>query len=131
MPASDLGLYQDVPALLASPFNTSGVYSDDRATGKLNGLAQAESQKGMFRTKSLRNLSGSGPYMHAGQLATLEDVITFYDQGRDGIGAPGIVPDARFVRLGLSAQDKIDLVAFLNTLNGDPLPAQLVVDTSK
>jgi cytochrome c peroxidase len=131
VPASDLGLYQDVPALLASPFNTNGSYSDDQRTGKLDGLVQVASQKGMFRTKSLRNLVGAAPYMHAGQLATLEDVVTFYDQGGGDPGTLGIVKDPRLVPLGLSAQDKIDLVAFLKTLTGDPIAENLVVDTSK
>ena len=131
VPATDLGQYQDVPALLASPFNTQGSYSDDARTGKLNGLAQDPGQKGRFRTKSLRNLVGAAPYMHAGQLATLAEVITFYDQGGGDTGSSGIVKDPRMVPLRLSAQDKQDLVAFLNTLTGDPVPAYLVVDTSK
>lgn len=131
VPATDLGQYQDLPALLASPFNTQGSYSDDQRTGKLNGLSQDPSQKGRFRTKSLRNLVGAAPYMHSGQLATLAEVITFYDQGGGDTGSSGIVKDPRMIPLGLSAQDKQDLVAFLSTLSGDPVAAYLVADTSK
>lgn len=128
---TDLGRYNDVPALLASAFNVNGAYSDDATTGKLDGLAQAEGQKGQFRTKSLRNIAGAGPYMHSGQLATLEDVIDFYDQGGGDAETSGITKDSRLMPLGLSGGDKADLVAFLKTLSGAPLPAALVVDTSK
>lgn len=131
VPATDLGQYQDLPALLASPFNTQGSYSDDQRTGKLSGLAQDPVQKGRFRTKSLRNLVGAAPYMHSGQLATLAEVITFYDQGGGDTGSSGIVKDSRMTPLGLSAQDKQDLVAFLSTLTGDPVAAYLLADTSK
>ncbi|HET9949278.1 MAG TPA: cytochrome c peroxidase [Longimicrobiales bacterium] len=35
-----------------------------------------------FRTPSLRNVALTAPYMHNGTLATLEDVLAFYDEGR-------------------------------------------------
>ena len=35
-----------------------------------------------FRTPSLRNVALTAPYMHNGTLATLEDVLVFYDEGR-------------------------------------------------
>ena len=131
VPATDLGRYADVPPLLASPFNTSGAYSDNTTTGKLTGLAQDAAQQGQFRTKSLRNVALTAPYMHAGQLATLDDVVAFYDQGGGDVGSSGIVKDARMVPLGLSVQDRADLVAFLETLSGEPVAAGALVDTSK
>ena len=131
VPAADLGRFQDVPPLLASPFNTSGAYSDNTTTGKLTGLAQDPAQQGQFRTKSLRNVALTAPYMHAGQLATLEDVVAFYDQGGGDTGSSGIVKDPRIVPLGLSVQDRADLVAFLETLSGEPVAAGALVDTSK
>jgi cytochrome c peroxidase len=69
--------------------------------------------------------------MHSGQLATLEDVIDFYNAGGGDAGSSGIMKDSRVVPLGLSADDKADLVEFLKTLSGAPLPAAIVVDTSK
>ena len=131
VPATDLGRYQDVPGLLASAFNVNGAFSDDTNTGKLTGLVQDNTQKGQFRTKSLRNVAGAGPYMHSGQLATLEDVIDFYDQGGGDPGASGITKDTRMMPLGLSPGDKADLVEFMKTLTGEPLSVALVVDTSK
>ncbi|HEY5936510.1 MAG TPA: cytochrome c peroxidase [Kofleriaceae bacterium] len=131
VPMTDLGRFQDVPGLLASPFNSNGAFSDDITTGRLTGLVQVDSQKGQFRTRSLRNVAGSGAFMHSGQFATLADVITFYDQGGGDVGTSGIVKDPLIVQLSLSAQDKLDLVAFLETLTGEPVPPRLLVDTSK
>ena len=132
VPATDNGRFQDVPALLASAFNTNGAYSDDTATGKLAGLApDAATQMGMFRTPTLRNVATSGAFMHSGQFATLAEVITFYDAGGGDPGTTGVVKDPLIVPLGLSAQDKTDLVEFLKTLTGDSVPASLLVDTSK
>ena len=131
VPATDNGRNQDVPPLLASAFNVNGPFSDNTQTGKLDGLVQADSQKGQFRTKSLRTLDGSGPYMHTGGLATLEDVVAFYNAGGGDVTAAGFVKDARIVPLGLSAEQQADLVAFLKTLNGESVPLERMIDTSK
>ena len=40
------------------------------------------SQRGAFRVPSLRNITRTGPYMHRGQKATLEDAARFYTGGR-------------------------------------------------
>lgn len=68
-----------------------------------------------FKTPSLRNVALTSPYMHDGSLATLGEVVEFYDQGgfrREGI-EPGIEP------LGLDEQEKADLVEFLESLTAD------------
>jgi len=130
VPAVDLGRHADVPGLLASPFNTNGVFSDDTTTGRLTGLVQDDGQKGTFRTKSLRNVAETGPFMHSGQLATLAEVIDFYDRGGDAV-AVGVTKDPRVVPLGLSPQDKLDLIEFLSTLTGRPPSVSALVDTSK
>ncbi|HSO34239.1 MAG TPA: cytochrome c peroxidase, partial [Labilithrix sp.] len=131
VPLTDFGRFQDVPALLASPFNTNSTYSDNVNTGKLTGLvAGDEAQRGRFRTKSLRGLTGAAPYMHSGQLATLEAVVDYYSAGGTSPGDAG-VKDVRIKPLGLSAAEKSDLVAFLKTLDGDPVPAALLLDTSR
>ncbi|HEY5946402.1 MAG TPA: cytochrome c peroxidase [Kofleriaceae bacterium] len=131
VPATDNGRFQDVPPLLTSAFNVNGAYSDDTNTHKLDGLAQADTQKGQFRTKSLRNIAGAGPYMHSGQLATLEDVVEFYNQGGGDPGSSGITKDTRLMSLNLGSVDKADLVEFMKTLSGEPLAPALIVDISK
>jgi cytochrome c peroxidase len=131
VPATDNARFQDLPPLLASTFNVNGAFSDDTNTGKLTGLAAIDSMKGQFRTKSLRNIAGAGPYMHSGQLATLDAVVEFYDQGGGDVGSSGIIKDPKMVPLNLAAGDKADLVEFLKTLSGEPLPTALIVDISK
>jgi cytochrome c peroxidase len=130
VPAVDLGRYQEFPALLASPVNTNSVYSDDRMTGKLTGLAQSDEQKGAFRTRGLRGVARSGPYMHAGQLATLSDVVAFYNAGGGEVPS-GVTKDVLMRPLGLSTEQQADLVAFLETLTGAPVDPRRLVDISK
>jgi cytochrome c peroxidase len=67
-----------------------------------------------FKTPSLRNVAHSAPYMHDGSLATLEEVVDFYDKG--GGDAPG--KSEALSPLGLGAEEKRALVAFLRALDG-------------
>ncbi|MDP2821504.1 MAG: cytochrome c peroxidase [Sulfuritalea sp.] len=68
-----------------------------------------------YRTPGLRNVALTAPYMHDGSLATLEQVVEFYDRG--GIDNPQ--KDPLLKPLGLSPQDRKALVAFLRSLTGD------------
>ena len=56
---------------------------------------------GKFKIPVLRGLASRAPYFHNGSAATLEEVVEFYDQ--------------RFA-IGLTAREKVDLVAFLRSL---------------
>ncbi|MDQ3032288.1 MAG: hypothetical protein M3Y87_07725 [Myxococcota bacterium] len=127
VPASDDGRFKDIPGLLGSPFNAAGVFSDDPAAGmaRLAGLTNpaAESMRGAFRTPTLRDLTFTGPYMHSGQMATLEDVITFYDTA-DAVPVSG-TRDSLMLPLGLTEQEQTDLLAFLDTLTSDEVPVAL------
>ena len=73
-----------------------------------------EADKGKFRTPPLRYLTYTFPYMHNGVYFVLEEVVDFYDEGGgdDPQKSPLIEP------LGLSAEEKGDLVEFLNSLSG-------------
>jgi len=73
--------------------------------------------KGAFLTPQLRELKQTAPYMHNGMFATLDEVVDFYDAG----GGDVANKDERLKPLGLSDQEKADLVAFLEALSGDPL----------
>ncbi|MFM7709770.1 MAG: cytochrome-c peroxidase [Ferruginibacter sp.] len=71
---------------------------------------------GKFKTPGLRNVAVTAPYMHNGMFNTLEEVVDYYNDVRK------IVPDAQNIDpalrkpLGLTEQEKKDLVAFLQTL---------------
>jgi len=131
VPASDDGRFKDIPPLIASGLNaSSATWSDDPAAGAalITPLNPAdEANRAAFRTPSLRGVSDTGPYMHSGQLATLADVIDFYERGGDtpAAGTKVITP------LTLSATDKSDLVAFLGLLTGEAVPSGLRTDTSQ
>lgn len=74
--------------------------------------------KAKFKTPSLRNVALTAPYMHDGRFKTLEEVVDQYNLGVKNS------PTVEFLMqynlqpggLGLSTQDKSDLVAFLKTL---------------
>jgi cytochrome c peroxidase len=67
-----------------------------------------------YKTPSLRNVALTGPYMHDGSLATLRDVVDYYDRG----GVANELLDPRIRPLDLTALEKADLVAFLESLTG-------------
>lgn len=129
VPAADLGLYSDVPPLLASPFNGLGAFSDSPGSGKITGLAQDNAQKGQFRTPSLRGAALSAPYMHSGQFSTLDAVVAFYNGG--GGTVADVVTDPLIKPLSLTEPEQADLVEFMKSLNGAPIPPALLLDTSK
>jgi cytochrome c peroxidase len=131
VPATDLGRFTDITGLLTSAFNTGSAASDDTTTGRLAGLTNPppDDTKGQFRTPSLRNVSATGPYMHAGQLDTLEAVVSYYDTIGGSVPAAGTL-DPLLANLGLTSQEKADLVAFLGALASAPLAPSLTGDTS-
>lgn len=59
-----------------------------------------------FRAPTLRAIKHTAPYMHAGQLKTLEDVINHYEN-TDSERVPNFV---------LSAQERLELISFLESL---------------
>ena len=66
-----------------------------------------------YKTPSLRNVTARAPYMHAGQLATLDDVAAHYDRAP---AAPFGHSELKPLKLG--AAERRQLVAFLGTLTG-------------
>lgn len=80
--------------------------------------------RGAFKTPTLRELARTAPYMHNGAYTTLEEVIDHYDRGGDDKSnlSPNIRP------LGLTAAEKSDLIAFLQTLNSTEPVTETVPD---
>ncbi|MDZ4759032.1 MAG: cytochrome c peroxidase [Bacteroidota bacterium] len=75
--------------------------------------------RGKFSVPTLRNIELTAPYMHDGRFATLEEVVEFYNSGVK-LSSPNIDPlmtkTNKQFGLGLTHQDKSDLVQFLKTL---------------
>jgi cytochrome c peroxidase len=78
-------------------------------------VTKAAEDRGKWKTPTLRNITQTAPYMHDGSEGTLTEVIEFYDRG--GNANPNLSKEMR--PLKLSAQEKRDLVAFLEALTGD------------
>ena len=92
-------------------FHDTGLPGDDMGRAKIMpGLPILEHA---FKTPTLRNVADRAPYMHDGSLPTLEAVINHYDHGY--IDRPSLSPEVR--RPKLTAQEKADLVAFMQSLS--------------
>jgi cytochrome c peroxidase len=70
---------------------------------------------GFFKAPQLRNVALTAPYFHNGSQLTLEQVVEFYNRGGDfnTFGEEHQYMDADIDLLGLTLQDKQDLVEFL------------------
>jgi cytochrome c peroxidase len=82
-----------------------GRYSVDKHPGTV----------GNFKTPTIREIARTAPYMHDGRFATLEEVVDLYDSG--GIQNPHL--SNLIIPLGLTAQEKNDLVEYMKALNGE------------
>ncbi len=95
-------------------FANNGLYADyaDPGRERLTGL---ETDRGVFRVPSLRNVGVTAPYMHDGSLPDLDAVVDHYAAG--GAGPPN--QDPRVRPLDLAPDERAALVAFLEALT-DP-----------
>jgi cytochrome c peroxidase len=111
--SNDRGAGEGLALALADPLNSKGRFSDgDR--GVLP-LAVSTEHEGAFRTPTLRCAASQPSFMHTAQIRTLEEVVAFFDAGGHASGYPGT---NELEPLGLTEQERSDLVAFLRTLDG-------------
>jgi cytochrome c peroxidase len=124
--APDRGRADGVQKLLRDEFNCLGRYSDARPEqcGELQFVATDDpALLGAFRTPGLRNVAERAPYMHAGQFATLEQVVQHYARspqaaiGHSELARPGERHPGR-QPIRLSASEVQDVAAFLGALSG-------------
>ena len=102
-------------------FNNLGVGTDkpNPDAGRY-AVTKNDAEWGSFKTPTLRDIARTAPYMHDGSLATLDDVVDFYNKG--GIKNKNL--DEKMKPLDLSKAEQTDLVAFLKSLNGEGWLAQ-------
>lgn len=91
-----------------TPVDSSLEYPD-YGRAKVTGLFF---DRGKFRVPSLRNVVYSAPYMHAGQMETLEEVLDHYVSG----GHQSATTDALMSQIDLSEQQKREIIAFIEML---------------
>jgi cytochrome c peroxidase len=104
--------HTDVPN---NGFSNIGIRPIAEDPGQFDGLSPSS---GKFKIPTLRNIELTAPYMHNGGMATLDQVIDFYNRGRSDFDASqgGVAPGAL---LNLSATQKAHLIAFLKSLTDD------------
>ena len=118
----DVGRSLGAQQLLTDEFNCLSVYSDAQPDecSELNFLVVDEhQQERQYKPPSLRNVAERGPFMHAGQFATLEQVLNHYNTAP---AAPA--GHSELEPLNLTQQQMEQIIAFLKTLsspiNADP-----------
>jgi len=107
------GLY-NVDGLGAYPVDNTGLFE----------FTNNPKDMGRFRVPPLRNVALTAPYMHDGSMATLEEVLDFYTAGGRDVTSGPYMGDGRASPLKnplvrpfeLSAQERADLIAFLESL---------------
>jgi len=109
-------------------FNCAGRFSDagPQQCQELRFLAEDHHNEGAFKTPGLRGVATRPPYMHAGQFASLEEVLRHYvDAPRAVTGRSELTPPhggaagrggERRLPIRLSAAEQRDLAAFLHAL---------------
>jgi cytochrome c peroxidase len=111
----DRGRAIGVRQAIAGEFACTSRYSDASA-GDCDELrfatTEGEELVRAYKTPSLRGVAERAPYMHAGQLATLADVVAHYDRAPH---APAGHSELRPLRL--SADERRHIAAFLRTLS--------------
>ncbi len=127
---AERGREDGISLLLSNPFNAAGRYSDDpggETAKRLKYLPKPRMMRGAFKTPTLRNLGLTGPYFHDGRFSTLGQVMQFYADGE--AASKGLLIGRREETFNLiphfTPEQIADLVAFLRSLDGTPVPTSL------
>ena len=117
VPEAPLLAHPLVQASLRFDAKRMNVQGYDQVTEDLGRyLVTKEAQdKGAFKTPTLRNVTQRDPYMHNGIFQSLEDILDFYDRGGGAVAGKSPLIQT----IGLTAQEKRDLLAFLQSLTGE------------
>lgn len=111
----DRGRVAVLAEVQADPFNCLGKFRDggEEACGELRFMQKSSPELvRAYKTPSLRGVAERPPYMHAGQFASLEQVVGHYATAPKAVeGETEVHPVA------LSDREKAALVAFLKTLS--------------
>ena len=111
---ANCGACHIAPLFTDHQFHNTGVSWGSPDSGRFE-ITEEDGDRGAFKTPSLRNVAGTAPYMHDGSIATLEEVIEFYDHG----GNPNPYLDLDVLPLRLTGDEKLALLAFLSALSGE------------
>lgn len=101
-------------------FRNTGLDSITTDYGRAS-VTNSSLDEAKFKTPSLRNIALSAPYMHDGRLKTLDDVLNHYNEHiKNHTNLDPLISVASNNKngktLGLTNQEKKDIIAFLHTL---------------
>lgn len=102
------------PTFASDTFRVIGVPDDDPGRAGVT----ADGLPGAFKVPTLRNIALTAPYMHNGSMATLEEVVDFYEQG-GGLAHGNENVDVFVNGFDLTPQEQEDLIAFLYALTDE------------
>lgn len=116
-------------------FHNTGLYNVDGLGGYpledpgLVEITMDAADMGKFRTPSLRNVAVTGPYMHDGSIATLDEVLDHYAAGgrtitegpNAGVGSTSPAKDSLISGFAITDAERADILAFLESLTDDEL----------
>jgi cytochrome c peroxidase len=112
----DPGRHGGIETLRASRYNLLSRWADPPVDVTATRHVQPQHRNfGEFKVPSLRHVAQTAPYMHDGQLATLQDVLRHYSElNPERLHADG---EQILQPLGLTAGEQADLIAFLRSLS--------------
>jgi cytochrome c peroxidase len=118
----DPGRHAGIAALKASPYNRLSRWADAPVDRTQTLHVEATHRNfGEFKVPTLRGVADTAPYMHDGQLATLQDVLRHYSElDVERIHSDG---ERLLEPLKLSDGETADLLAFLRSLSPKLKPA--------
>jgi cytochrome c peroxidase len=117
-----------VEAMLDWKFNAAGPFSDAPNGTDAQRLASVRAtlgekraeMVGAYKTPTLRNLTLTGPFMHTGELATLAEVVDFYDKGGEDAGSFTGTKTSTIKKLELEPKEKDALIKVLESMTEAP-----------
>ena len=124
----DPARFEGARRVRVDPFGSAGIHSDDPEGDRslaTRTLRVSGEDWGAFKTPSLRNVARTGPYMHAGQFATLHEVLSYYST-LEGAMTGGHHAEQTLQAADLTDRQIDDLVAFLESLTTADPPADLL-----
>ena len=116
-PEFDAGRAKGITQVQHDMFNCMGDYSDaePKECSELRFMdTNQDKYRQAFKTPTLRNVAVRPPYMHAGQIKTLEEVIDFYAKESE--------TNPELTHADLTEEEKDALIAFMESLTSDVTP---------
>jgi len=104
------------PLFTSNKFHNNGLDPEDSMDNGRFNITNDPNDKGKFKSPTLRNIELTAPYMHDGRFATLEEVVEHYNFGGHNSSTIDPLMKKVDIGLGLTPQNKTDLINFLKTL---------------